>query len=72
LVAESHLGYQGQVVRATSSDPEYLTDNPNRRRPSIAKARAELGYQPQVAIEEGLLRTLLWYRDVAQTDMEVQ
>jgi nucleoside-diphosphate-sugar epimerase len=71
-VAEDHLGYKGQVVRATSSDPEYLTDNPNRRRPSIEKARAELGYQPQVAIEEGLLRTLLWYRDVAQADMEAR
>lgn len=71
-VAEKHLGYQRQVVRATSNDPEYLTDNPNRRRPSIDKARSELGYQPEVAIEDGLLRTLLWYRDVAHLDMEAE
>ena len=71
-VAEGHLGYQGQVVRAISSDPEYLTDNPRRRRPSIVKARSELGYQPEVPIEDGLLRTLLWYRDVAHVDMEAR
>src|SRR5207302_4608482 len=28
---------------------------------STAKARAELGWQPRVGVEEGLRRTLAWY-----------
>ena len=44
-----------------STDSEYLVDNPNRRCPMIAKARDELGYSPQVPLEEGLRRALVWY-----------
>lgn len=32
------------------------------RIPNIDKARALLGYQPKVNLEEGLLRTIYWYR----------
>jgi nucleoside-diphosphate-sugar epimerase len=32
------------------------------RIPDIAKARELLGYEPQVDLEEGLLRTIEWYR----------
>ena len=55
------FGYQGKVVRQQSVDKDYLVDNPNRRCPVITKARTELGYDPQVTIEEGLRRSLLWY-----------
>jgi len=55
------FGYGGTVTRKVSSDPEYLTDNPVRRCPDIGKARAELGYHPQVGLDEGLRRSLLWY-----------
>ena len=55
------LGYEGRVVRRESDDPEYLVDNPSRRRPDIAKARRELGYAPEVPLDEGLRRSLLWY-----------
>lgn len=55
------FGYEGRVVREESGDPEYLTDNPDRRCPDIAKARRELGYEPEVGLEEGLRRSLLWY-----------
>jgi UDP-glucuronate decarboxylase len=54
-------GYKGRVVARTSSDPDYLTDNPNRRCPVIDKARDELGYEPQVDLTDGLERTLRWY-----------
>jgi nucleoside-diphosphate-sugar epimerase len=33
------------------------------RIPSIEKARELLGYEPEVDLEEGLLRTIAWYRD---------
>jgi len=32
------------------------------RIPDIVKARKLLGYEPKVDLEEGLLRTILWYR----------
>jgi UDP-glucuronate decarboxylase len=55
------FGYTGKVVRQQSTDKDYLVDNPSRRCPIITKARTELGYDPQVTIEEGLRRSLIWY-----------
>jgi dTDP-glucose 4,6-dehydratase/UDP-glucuronate decarboxylase len=53
--------YSGRVVRGRDPDKRYLIDNPQRRRPSIAKARQELGYDPCISLDDGLRRTLLWY-----------
>jgi len=55
------FGYSGKIVRKESADKAYLVDNPNRRCPVITKARTEIGYEPQVTIEEGLRRSLIWY-----------
>lgn len=57
------FGYQGKVVKKASSDADYLVDNPNRRCPLIGKAREELGYDPSISLEEGIRRSLIWYRD---------
>lgn len=57
------FGYQGKVLHEVSSDPDYLTDNPQRRCPVVEKARREIGYEPGIGLEEGLARALLWYRD---------
>lgn len=57
-------GFMGSVVLQAPDETEYLTDNPNRRCPSIAKARTELGYHPRVSLAEGVERALTWYRDV--------
>jgi dTDP-glucose 4,6-dehydratase/UDP-glucuronate decarboxylase len=57
------LGYQGKVSYQTSDDQAYLTDNPNRRCPDITKARTTLGYEPEVTLDEGLRRSLIWYRE---------
>ena len=40
---------------------DYLIDNPQRRCPDIGKARRELGFEPAVALDDGLRRTLRWY-----------
>lgn len=55
------FGYTGKIVRKESADKDYLVDNPSRRCPVITKARTEIGYDPQVTIEEGLRRSLIWY-----------
>lgn len=66
--AKELWGYAGNVRVGASDDPAYLVDNPNRRCPIIAKAREELGYEPKVTIEDGLRRSLLWYRDNDQAE----
>ena len=62
LAAELY-GYRGKVVRKTSMEKDYLVDNPERRCPIIDKARAELGYDPSIDLDEGLRRTLIWFRE---------
>jgi UDP-glucuronate decarboxylase len=57
------LGYKGKVVLKESPDKDYLVDNPTRRCPLITKARTELGYNPRIMLDEGLKRSLAWYRD---------
>jgi len=59
--AKELFGYEGKVVRKISSGDDYLVDNPNRRCPSIEKARKYLGFNPTVLIDEGLRRSLTWY-----------
>jgi len=57
------FGYTGEVITQSSEEGAYLVDNPNRRCPCIDKAVIELGYKPQIDIDEGLRRTLLWYQE---------
>jgi len=65
-IAHEECGYTGKVVRGLSTEKDYLTDNPRRRCPVIAKARSQLGFNPQIPLEEGLRRTLIWYKDNQQ------
>jgi UDP-glucuronate decarboxylase len=60
-LARDLFGYKGKVVRHESPDKDYNTDNPNRRCPILTKARSELGYDPQISLDEGLRRSLIWY-----------
>ena len=49
------------VKYQTSSDSNYLADNPQRRCPSIDKAERLVGYNPKVTLEDGLKRTYEYY-----------
>ncbi len=62
-IAGPLLGYKGRVVRKESRDKDYLVDNPERRCPIIKKAREHFGYNPTIGLDEGLRRTMLWYRE---------
>jgi nucleoside-diphosphate-sugar epimerase len=62
-LARELFGYKGKVVLQTSTDKNYLVDNPNRRCPNITKARNDLDYNPGIDLDEGLRRSLIWYSD---------
>ena len=52
----------GQGVRfGRSDDPDYLTDNPQRRCPDLTKTRAAIPWEPVVGLASGLDRTLRYY-----------
>lgn len=63
VIAKKEFGYTGKVKFAKSVDKEYLTDNPQRRCPMINKARKDLKYNPKITLDEGLTRTLNWYKN---------
>lgn len=59
--ARELFGYEGKVITRPSEEKDFLVDNPNRRCPVIEKARAHCGYDPQISLEEGIRRALIWY-----------
>jgi dTDP-glucose 4,6-dehydratase/UDP-glucuronate decarboxylase len=65
-IGRSLFGYTGKVVYGESDETEYLVDNPTRRCPDIGKARGQLGFDPQVGLDEGLVRTMAWYAENRQ------
>jgi dTDP-glucose 4,6-dehydratase len=44
-------------------------DDPTLRRPDIALASSILGWEPRVALEDGLLRTIEWFRSSLDTNV---
>ena len=38
------------------------TDDPKQRRPDITRARTLLGWEPKVQLEEGLVKTIEYFR----------
>ncbi|MEN8247253.1 MAG: NAD-dependent epimerase/dehydratase family protein [Thermodesulfobacteriota bacterium] len=60
--------YVGRFVHRPNEDQDYLRDNPNRRCPNIKKARKALGYAPGIELQEGLRRSLIWYRENTEAE----
>jgi dTDP-glucose 4,6-dehydratase/UDP-glucuronate decarboxylase len=51
-------------VRMTqSTDPDYVTDNPQRRCPDLEKMKRIMGWTPTVRLREGMERTIRYYQD---------
>jgi dTDP-glucose 4,6-dehydratase len=50
--------------RSTIVHKPLPTDDPRQRQPDITKARTELGWEPAVPLEEGLRRTIPYFRDL--------
>jgi UDP-glucuronate decarboxylase len=56
-----------RVLRLTGSRSRIVyrslpADDPHRRRPDISRAHRKLGWQPQVALDDGLRETIRWFR----------
>jgi nucleoside-diphosphate-sugar epimerase/spore maturation protein CgeB len=43
-------------------------DDPRRRKPDIGRAGELLGWQPRVALQQGLEATIAWFADTRETD----
>jgi nucleoside-diphosphate-sugar epimerase len=57
------------IVRLAGSSSEIVhldlpVDDPKQRRPDISRARALLGWEPEVPVERGLMQTLEYFRSV--------
>ncbi len=47
-----------------NSPPNYdIRDDPRRRCPNITKAKKLLNYEPKVGLDEGLKRTIAWFKE---------
>jgi dTDP-glucose 4,6-dehydratase len=55
----------GSSSRITFVQPRdvRIKDDPKVRQPNISKARRVLDWEPQVSLEEGLQKTIEWFRD---------
>ena len=59
-LAETGIRTVGGSSRITFQElPE---DDPTQRRPDISKARAALGWEPKVSLEDGLAETINYFR----------
>mgnify|MGYP001030163352 FL=1 len=59
-IAKKILNYKGKIFYKKSKDPEYLTNNPNRRCPNISKAKKKLNFNPIINLDEGITKYLLY------------
>lgn len=55
-------GSSSQIIRVDPTD-DRIVDDPQVRRPDIAKARRVLGWEPKVSAEEGLAATIEYFRE---------
>jgi UDP-glucuronate decarboxylase len=58
-----------KVIQLTGSNSQILqqplpADDPQQRRPDISKAKAELGWEPKINLEQGLVKTIEYFKGV--------
>jgi UDP-glucuronate decarboxylase len=62
-LADQVLAISGSTSRAVQARPR-PEDDPAQRQPDITLARRRLGWEPRVALPEGLRHTIDWFRSV--------
>jgi len=50
-------------IKEITYPDSYPQDEPKRRRPDMSKVRKEIKYLPKITLDEGLLRTIEWYKE---------
>jgi dTDP-glucose 4,6-dehydratase len=55
-------GSKSEVV-FVHPDDERTQDDPMVRQPDISRAREALDWEPAISLEEGLTRTVEWFKD---------
>jgi len=66
----SELAQKVITMTGTASSVEHLplpTDDPIRRQPDITRARQMLGWEPTIALDEGLTKTVAYFRSIADS-----
>jgi len=63
-------GSQSPITRVQPEDVR-VRDDPKVRQPDITRARTLLGWEPQVSVDEGLQRTIEWFRNRIEPSREV-
>ncbi len=66
-IERTMLQFAEEILKATGSKSEITyspatADDPKQRRPDITKARALLGWEPRVALEDGLQDTIAYFK----------
>tara|TARA_B100000378_G_scaffold256490_1_gene234240 strand:+ start:337 stop:1023 length:687 start_codon:yes stop_codon:yes gene_type:complete len=56
------IGKSISIKMIKSNDPNYTTDNPQRRCPDLSLVKKSVNYTPQINFEEGLKRVYNWYK----------
>ncbi|MEW6271086.1 MAG: UDP-glucuronic acid decarboxylase family protein [Thermodesulfobacteriota bacterium] len=66
-IVQRLTGTRSEIVFVTPTD-ERTKDDPQVRRPDITRARTVLGWEPRVSVEEGLARTIDYFRERLAAD----
>ncbi len=62
-------GDRSEIVFVAPKD-ERTKDDPTTRQPDITRARTLLGWEPHVSLEEGLRRTIEYFRALFETETQ--
>ena len=69
--AQAVLAAAGSQCRSTithvNPSAERIADDPQRRRPDITRARTILGWEPQVPLAAGLVKTIEYFKALPRT-----
>lgn len=70
------LDFAKKIIAATGASSEIVykplpEDDPPRRKPDVTKAMEKLGWKPDVSVEEGLAKTIEYYKIVSSIKYQV-